>query len=67
MNVGDKVKIKEWAVDEGVVGKYFGKIATVKAKYERNVTVVYEDGQKLFFFANELEVIECPMNKQSQN
>ena len=67
MNVGDKVKIKEWAVDEGVVGEYFGKIGTVKAKYERNVTVVYEDGQKLFFFANELEVIECPMNKQSQN
>ena len=26
MNVGDKVKIKEWAVDEGVVGKYFGKM-----------------------------------------
>ena len=48
MNVGDKVKIKEWAVDEGVVGKYFGKIGTVKAKYERNVTVVYEDGLYLF-------------------
>ena len=58
MNIGDKVKIKEWAVDEGVVGEYFGKIGTVKAKYERNVTVVYEDGQKLFFFANELEVIK---------
>ena len=67
MILGNKVKIKEWAVDEGVVGKYFGKIGTIEAIGERNVTVVYEDGQKLFFFANELEVIECPMNKQSQN
>ena len=67
MILGNKVKIKEWAVDEGVVGKYFGKIGTIEAIGERNVTVVYEDGQKLFFFANELEVIECPTNKQSQN
>ena len=67
MILGNKVKIKEWAVDEGVVGKYFGKIGTIEAIGERNVTVVYEDGQKLFFFANELEVIECSTNKQSQN
>ena len=67
MILGNKVKIKEWAVDEGVVGKYFGKIGTIEAIEERNVTVVYEDGQKLFLFANELEVIECPTNKQSQN
>ena len=55
MNVGDKVKIKELAVDEGVVGKYFGKIGTVKAIGERNVTVLYEDGQVLYFYENELE------------
>ena len=55
MNVGDKVKIKERAVDEGVVGKYFGKIGTVKAIGERNVTVLYEDGQVLYFYENELE------------
>ena len=55
MNVGDKVKIKEWAVDEGVVGKYFGIIGTVKAIGERNVTVLYEDGQVLYFYENELE------------
>ena len=55
MNVGDKVKIKEWAVDEGVVEKYFGKIGTVYAIGERNVTVLYEDGQVLYFYENELE------------
>ena len=57
MNVGDKVKIKELAVDAGLVGKYFGKIGTVEAIGERNVTVLYEDGQVLYFYANELEVI----------
>ena len=57
MNVGDKVKIKELAVDAGLVGKYFGKIGTVEAIGERNVTVLYEDGQVSYFYANELEVI----------
>ena len=57
INVGDKVKIKEWAVEEGVVGKYFGKIGTVYAIGEINVTVLYENGQVLYFYANELEVI----------
>lgn len=57
MILGNKVKIKEWAVDEGVVGKYFGKIGTIEAIGERNVTVLYEDGQVLYFYANELEVI----------
>ena len=55
MILGNKVKIKEWAVDVGVVGKYFGKIGTVKAIGERNVTVLYEDGQVLYFYENELE------------
>lgn len=57
MILGNKVKIKEWAVDEGVVEKYFGKIGTIEAIGERNVTVLYEDGQVLYFYANELEVI----------
>ena len=64
MNVGDKVKIKEWAVDEGVVGKYFGKIGTIEATGERNVTGLYEDGQVLYFYANELEVIAWQKKKR---
>ena len=53
MFLGNKVKIKEWAVDEGDVGKFFGKIETIEAIGERNVTVLYEDGQVLYFYENE--------------
>ena len=66
MNIGDRVRIKadepEYCNKHGKEGDYMG------TDEEYNFSVVrFDDGTKLYFYPHELEVIECPMNKQSRN
>ena len=66
MNIGDRVRIKadepEYCNKHGKGGDYMGM------DEEYNYSVVwFDDGTKMYFYQHELEVIECPMNKQSQN
>ena len=65
MNICDRVRIKadepEYCNKHGKEGDYMGM------DEEYNFSVVwFDDGTKLYFYQHELEVIECPMNKQSQ-
>ena len=66
MNIGDRVRIKadepEYCNKNGKEGDYMGM------DEEYNYSVVwFDDGTKMYFYQHELEVIECPTNKQSQN